>query len=767
MLRKIVLALFVINVLSFNVYSKNSDIDAKIVNEIRVQGNINVKVSFIKDNMKIKRKKVYSQKLVDDSIKSLLDTGLFDDVTIESIDEESGLVLLVQVKEKPKIVAIDFQGNEQMKKSKIKAVIKTELKKEYDQAKVNIDEEAIATLYKDKGYADVKVDSYVDSDDKTGEAVLTFYITEGKKIMIKKVLVTGNTAIKTKKILKTMKTKRKKVFKEEVLTEDLKQIEHMYKNEGYLQVEVKDTTRELDEARQYMTLTINVSEGKQYIVGDIKFEGNTEFSNDKLIKTVSLQKGKIYRQENFDETIATMQDMYAEKGYIQARVVPKYEYKENIVDIIFDITENSIVYIDRIYLDGNKVTRDYVIRRQILVKEGEPFNVKRIRRSQEQIYNLGFFQDVQIDLDQTAKDKADLIFNVVEQKTGLASVGVGYSSQDKAVGNLQVSENNLFGRGQSISLLWEFGKTKKNYQISFNEPYFFGTYTSFGCDVFNMTRDLEYVYTNKLGSLTSDWYTEKHLGGNIRFGRKLREDYYAKATYGFDRVRISDVDTLDDSPEHQLLINEQGKGYQDTSSLTLAVSRDTRDNVFYTYRGMYTNLSAKFAGGLFGGNNNFSKFYYTNSIFIKTFWKFVLAFNMEGGVVAYYSPSTEVPIYERFYVGGAESVRGYNYRGDIGPSEGGNYKMVYNIEYKFPIVSENKRPILQWAFFADAGGSWLKSDEVTFKIGRESNYMKAGVGFGLRFTTPVFPVRLDWGYGLNQREGEDPKQFYFTVGQLF
>lgn len=212
---------------------------------------------------------------------------------------------------------------------------------------------------------------------------------------------------------------------------------------------------------------------------------------------------------------------------------------------------------------------------------------------------------------------------------------------------------------------------------------------------------------------------------------------------------------------------DQKEGEQNTSSIGLSCSRDTRDNVFDPSEGAYTTLSTKFAGGLFGGNRNFTKYQVGHSWFIPTFWKFVLGFNVSGGVVTAFPPSKNVPIYETFYVGGAESVRGYDYRGDIGPGGGGNYKIVYNVEYKFPIVQEMNHTVLQGAFFCDVGGTWNDQNRVTLEIGRGTYQMKSGVGFGIRFKTPIFPIRLDWGYGLNKAPGKTPDQFYFTIGSIF
>jgi len=204
-----------------------------------------------------------------------------------------------------------------------------------------------------------------------------------------------------------------------------------------------------------------------------------------------------------------------------------------------------------------------------------------------------------------------------------------------------------------------------------------------------------------------------------------------------------------------------------TSSISSQVIWDTRDNIFDPTRGTRDSLSLQYAGGILGGDINFIKTIAKSSWYFPTFWKFVLSLNVQAGRVEPFDSNTDVPIYQRFYVGGADTVRGYQYATQIGPANGGDVMAVGNVEYKFPIVQEKNHTILQGAFFYDIGGTWASASDVDFAIGTETNKLKAGIGFGIRFTTPVFPLRLDWGYGLNHNPGESLSQFYFTIGNIF
>ncbi len=737
-----------------------------LVRDIRVEGTKNFNESVVRDKIKLKKKDKIKKEQIGEDIKAILETGYFDDVTSETKIISGGIAVIYRVVEKPMIKKILIEGNQNIKKSKIKDKIQLKIKGYYDEFSLNLAKQDILNFYKEQGYTDVALEASYYFDDKENSVEISFFISEGVLTKLDSFVISGNAEIKTKKIIAALGMKKKKVFKEDAYKKGLKNIVMLYRDKGYLDAEVTEKNRIFNEERSKIIVELEIKEGQKYSVGEINILGNKEFSREELFAKLTLKSNELFRQSLYEESIAALHNIYAERGYVRAEIKPEIIYKDKFVNVNFSIVENGIVYIDKIYIDGNNVTKDHVIRREIVIKEHEPFNVTKTRRSQERIFNLGFFRDINLDVDQVNNNTVDLIFKVEEKPTGMATIGAGYSSEDGVIGNLQISKANLFGRGQKLSFMWEFGKRKQNYQVSFFEPYLFGSFISFGTDLFDMTRSRDYVYTDDNGIRKTDVYTEKHQGAAIKFGRRFFDDYLVNVSYGFDRVKIYDVDD-DTSVNHMPLVEEQKKGEQDTSSITTTFSRDTRDNVFFTRRGTYTRLSVKYAGGALGGNNNFVKGLFNHSRFYNVFWNFVLAFNLDAGKVDSFTPSKEVPIYERFYIGGSESVRGYDYRGDIGPQDGGLYKIVYNVEYKFPIVMDKKQVVLEGAIFYDVGGSWANGGDVDLRIGRGPNMMRSGVGVGIRFTTPAFPIRLDWGYGLNKEEGRDPAQFYFTIGQIF
>ncbi len=731
------------------------DAATKKVRAIEFSGLRNVGAGTVKSAIKISKGDVYDQKLVDEDISNIYKLGLFSDVSADVSDFNEGVKVTFTVQEKLIVKSIDFKGNKEFSNRKLRDEITTKVKEGYDTRDVHNDIGKISTLYKDKGYADVKVEDFSTTDDAAGFAMVTFSITEGSKVLIGEVTVEGVKKFKPKKILGLLDTKKKNVYKDQTFKDDLKKIEAFYKDRGYLNVKITDTPVTYNTERTKMNIRVIVDEGQQYVNGKVAFTGNTVFTKERLTDAFDMKEGIVFSQTDFEQGVNNLKALYADGGYIRAKFDPVMNKNEKtgIVDVSVDIKENGIIYIDKIFVDGNTKTKSYVVTRELLVHEGDVFAVGRIRRSQERLYNLGFFKDVKVDIEETKEpDKANLAIEVEEDKTGLISLGAGYSSVDKLVGTIQLTEINLYGRGQKLNLTYEFGSRKQNYELGFTEPYLFGNNLLFGVDVLNTT-----VYRNYQNDDTA--YQERRRGGDVRIGKPLSEILNLDFVYAYEDVNVFDIA----SQFTGIILPERDV----SSSLTSSITRDTRDNVFDTSRGSRHSLSLEVAGGPLGGSVNFVKPTVTASKFFPTIWKFVFGLNGKISYVRQFSPSKEVPIYERFYLGGADTVRGYDY-GQIGPSTKGTIIFVSNAEYKFPLVQEGGRSIVSFAFFADMGGSWLKQDEISLKVGSKDTQMKTGAGFGLRLRPmPVLPIRIDWGYGFNHKPGEQRSQFYFTMGQVF
>ncbi|MFC2091152.1 outer membrane protein assembly factor BamA [Elusimicrobiota bacterium] len=742
--------LLLLSFLGMSLYPLHSQEIVQVV----IEGNKKVPDKDIIKNMVLKKGSQYDPVKAGEDLSSIYDMGMFDDVSVLMDDVSSGTIRVIyRVEEKPVIKSIEFKGNQQIKSKKLAKKIELKKKEFFDEFMMEDDIIILGEFYKKEGFAECSVEAYSTPHEEDNTISVTFYVNEGNKIKIKEIKLVGIVQEKYKKVRKKIKSKKGKVYKKDLLDEDKQEVISHYKNSGYLNVELEGPVITYDPEHKYMYVTFFVEEGNKYYINEMTFSGNMQLPFEELIKAVRIKKDDIYSEKDLETAMFMIRELYGTDGYIKMSVLPHFYYDDinHKVNIDFEILEGPKVYVQNIYVDGNYVTRDYVIEREFKLKEGDPFNLNKVRATQAQIYKLGFFSDVQVEMLPTGfADKTDLVFIVEEQKTGMASVGAGYSSVDKLVGTLRVSQENLFGRGQKLAAMWEFGTgdtKKQNYRIDFTEPYMFNTPTPFGLSVYNTSR------RRFVGDFD---YREQRSGGSVTVGRHLTDDFTGYMKYSLEQIKIHEVSSA--------IEDDVDEGDDTTSSVTPSIIYDTRDYPFDPSKGYYLKASNQIAGGILGGDRDFIKFEFQGTYFQPIFWRVVGVLNFISGAVSKYSDSKDVPIYERFNVGGAESIRGYDYW-EIGPPEGGRYKNVVNFEIKFPIVSEKRQTILQGAFFYDIGSAWKDASDIILKSGLEEDKLKRGYGFGIRFKTQAFPIRLDWGYGVDKHPKDS--QWYFTLGDIF
>jgi outer membrane protein insertion porin family len=743
--------------------------------KIRAEGNRNVRERVILAQVKTRKNDLYDPPKLRKDVQAIYGMGNFEDVSLEVTDVPGGVIVTFKVAEKPVIKRIDFKGNKKLGSSKLRDGISLKESDPLDKYKLNLDVEKILSVYKDEGFAAAQVEPFTTTD-PTNHVMITFFITEGTQVLVKEVDITGVTAFKPKKIKKLMKTRRKKVFKQDVLTKDTEEIIKYYKNRGYQNVKIPDPTQTFNDDKTRITVSVTIEEGPLFHFADSRFSGNVIFATDKLDSAIQYKPGDIYSQEKVDQTISKLQDTYGAQGYIRVLVTPEYsqDVSSGTTDIAYKIAEGDVVYVDHIGVEGNTHTKDFVIRREIKLKEGDPFSSVLARKSVERLYNLGFLDNVDVDVQQPASPtKADVIFTVTEGKPGVLSAGAGYSSVDGLIGTLQVQHINFLGRGQRVNVQWQFGSRTNSFDVGWTEPWFMGKPMTLGLNIFNVTRTLQL-------NTVRDAYKTHDLGGSITAGPRFSDIYSLLFSYSYALRRRFDVfndpgnPTQTDSIRSQVLgpesiadrsINEVRKR---TSNFGQQLIRDTRDNQFDPTRGMRTSLAVTEGGLAPAGTIKFWKPSIDQSVHFPTFWKFVLSFHGNLAMVKPYGGDARDDIVdELFHIGGADTVRGYDL-GRVGSIDGGEIAHVYNVEYKFPIAPDERgKTLLQGVFFYDIGGSWNKMRQVNYQTGSGRDGLKQGVGFGIRFKTPVFPLRLDWGHALNAAPGEAQSQFYFTVGSLF
>ena len=742
------------------------------VQEIEIKGLKNIKPKLILKTVRAKKGKVYYEEDKKTDIENLINLGNLERVSVELEYIENGEILkknydivsdtrpvkvIYTLYEKPCIEEIKIIGAKKISRSSLKSEMELDKGDFYDDVRIKEAISKIEKKYREKGYINADIKYEVNLDSQTNKVIVNINIKEGERVSVRNLWIEGIKSYKTKKIIKLMKNRPKKIFYQEDLTKDLTEIEKFYKNNGFANFKIIDSTFSFIE-QKYVDIKISLDEGRKYIFGDTSFSGNSLYTTNELLTSVEYQKGKIFKDEKLTDTIKNIQEKYADKGYLKVLVSTIAAYRDNFMDINFSIEENYPIYVRYIDVEGNKTTKTKVFKREIVQKEGDVFSLSKIRRSQEKIFNLGFIDNVELMINPTENpDTVDLVFDVTEGKPGMLTAGAGLSSRDGFVGMLSVSHMNMFGLAQRLSLNWNFGKRVEDYSFNWTTPWIYDKPTSLGLSLFNNRRYRSY-------STTYSAYTEKRTGGRITLGPRFEDDKYAlNFSYTYEKVRIFDV--------NEIYKNEIAQGTSVQSSISAEFVRDTRDYIWDPTRGTKFSLGIELFGGPLGGNLDLYKptlsYSYNHKLFSIDDWPFVFSIASRFGWVKNFGSTEEVPVYERYFLGGSESIRGYNTNGQIGPENGGKVYYVTNAEFKFPLAREKKRTIVQWAFFFDIGNSWDHFDSISFKTGSKLNQLKAGAGFGIRFTTPAFPIRLDWGYGFNHKRGEQLSDIYFTIGNLF
>ena len=544
------------------------------------------------------------------------------------------------------------------------------------------------------------------------------------------IVVQGNENISKDLIISQIASNLDDVFSKENIEKDMKAVYDL----GYF----KDVRIKLESFRDGYKVVFVVVENLP--IKEINIEGNTIVSVEKIREVMVLREGQVFCQKILKNDVDRISQLYKDKGYLLI----------NIKDINFDEEGKLWIKISegrlgKIVIEGNDKTKEKVITREINIKPGDLFNFEIAKKSLQKIYNLGYFEDVSMKLEPgSEEDKIVLVIKVIEKNTGKFGIGAGYNSEEGLMGFASVEESNLFGGGQKVQAKVELGG-RTTYKVSFLEPWLANTPTSFGFEVYDTTRKEE---EKEEGEVISE-YEEARLGGKLIFGRRISDTINLGLELKTEKVTYNLVSgSLPDDSDEGL-----------TNSLTPTFTYDTRDNVFNPTSGLYGNISIEKAGGFLGGDYDFTKYNLTLSTYISTkiveevidirsiekitdkLSKGVVALRAIGGIA-----DTSLPSFAEYKVGGMNTVRGYDY-GEFS----GDKSLVFNAEYRLPLAKN-----FQAVLFADWGNAW--------DIGESINVsdLKFGKGIGIRFNTPIGPIRLDYGIG-----EEGIGQTYFSIGHTF
>lgn len=749
-----------------------------MVCEVAVEGLRNISKRTVTKAGSAKKGALYERYSVSEDINDISALGNFDKVEVD-ISRIKGTKkdkqffqpypchrLTYIVTEKPIFDRLTYQGRKHLGKGAITQAMTLKLKDPFNQAKLDADLARIQAKYAEKGYVNAQIKYELTRVEKENTVEVKLIIDEGPRTRVEAVNINGLHEIPLKKLLAKASNKPGKVYKPQNLQRDYVKMMLYGRNQGYAQFMMTEPKLDYNADKSLVSVSYDVTEGPKVDFGTTAFEGSTVFSDAELKEKIYYRTGKLYNQKDFEDTVSAIQEAYADKGYLQARVQPRYDVQNGLLNISFDISEGGIFYIDNVDVSGYGKTKKYVFTRELSIHPGDLYDAAKIRRSQTKIMNLGFINDVQVDLQPTADpQKVDLGFNVVEGRPGMFQAGLAMSSMDGLYGEVSVNHLNFLNRAQRLSLRTMFGKEILDYTVSWYTPWIYEKPTSLGVDAFNTRRYRSFVTENQA-------YTEKRIGGRVKVGPRFNDDIYQLSFgYSFENVDIYDIDpkymyTPDKKPGEYI---EKGKTNISTFSADAAI--DTRDNMWDPTRGWRNSLGVALAGGPIGGDLDLW-YFNARSIFNHTVlnvggnYPIVFVLSNKFGSVQPYGRTKYVPPYEKFFLGGADTVRGYERAGEIGPVYGGDMYYVMNAELRFPIAREGRRNMAQFAFFFDMGNSWDHFDDIDFSLGPNEHQFKAGVGVGLRFTTPALPIRIDWGYGLNHAKGQDKSHFYFNMSNM-
>ena len=741
---------------------------ATAVKAIDIQGNKSIGIAQILAKIKTRVGQDYQEGVVSDDLKRLYNTGHFADVKIDHEDYQGGYKVIVRLKEKPIVDEVTFSKLRYYNKRFLESKMKTKKDKFLDNKTLKDDVNTIEELYKKKGLTQVKVDVETFEDEATNKASLHFIIREGYRVRVKRINIYGNTAYTDKKIMKVMKSRWAWLFnrgflKEDVLEEDMTRVQTFYEQNGY--IDIKATYQVEPLYQGLVNVNVTIEEGKRYYVGDVSFNGNAVLSEyDVKSNLKHMKEANVFSREKLEEDIGDLRNEYFDRGYISANVqeATSFNTETGKVDIKLDIQEGNLAYVNKIKIQGNTRTRDIVVRRELRMYPGDQFDGKKLRKSKDRLKNLGYFEDIGYDIEDTDQaDQKDLVVQVKEAKTGTFSFGGGYSTVDQLVGFIEIEQKNFdisnwpsfTGGGQNLRLRGEVGSTRQNLVMSFTEPWLFDYPISGGFDAFLTER--------KRDSNTGYGYDEQHTGGDLRLGKSFNDNFSVGSSYRLEQIKISDLQ----SDASQGLRDEEGSNI--VSALGFSTSHDYRDSPVSPTKGIIINNGVDLAGGILGGDKDFYRLQTSGSLFVPL--KFselttVLELSARTGMVKAYDNTSQVPIFERYFAGGAQSIRGYNER-KVGPLDpntedpiGGEAMFISSVEYTVPIVE-----ILKAAVFYDTGNVWEKAEDYG------TNGLKSGMGLGLRVKTPIGPINLDYGIPLNEEPGEEKKagKFYFSVSRGF
>jgi outer membrane protein insertion porin family len=754
--------------------AESSSPEAPRLDRVVITGNQRVEEEAIRVQLRSQAGTRLNEETVDNDVRALYRMGFFEDVETVLTDENGQWVLTYHVTERPLLREVHIEGNHKITREELEAAFKVRPNTILEPDKVRRGIEEAKKLYEKKGYLDATI-QYSTQPVGANEAILTYKVDEGKVVRINRLVFEGAHTFSKRELKKVMQTKEKWMFSfitgagnldNEVLKTDIERLTAFYYDHGYIDVKIADPV--VERKPDGLEVTIKIDEGEQYKVGSVDIGGDLLPDMEPAHKRLSLAPGEVFRTSKLREDITALTEVYGDAGYAFVNVTPDTAVNpaERTVDVVYKVGKGPQVTIDKIEITGNTKTRDKVIRRELQVEEQQRFSGSKLRRSQERLRRLGFFEDVNITTRKAeSEDRLDLLVDVKEASTGSFSAGAGISSGESFLFNVRLSEINLFGRGQRVVLNADFGAIRRNFSVDFTEPYFLDTPLTFGVSLFDW-------------QLIFDDFTRGGTGGSIRFLYPFTAlGWSSLAGYSLEDTRLGLEYRIEDATISDVASNAPAdfkaeEGTSLTSSITPRLFRDTRNHPFDPTSGSLQDFSIEVAG--LGGQSKFIKaearlrWYYP---FYKSpaLGTFVFSTGANVGYGYSYGQFRDLPLFERYFPGGINSVRGFRIL-SLGPRNdqfiltgqesnsnavGGSEQLISNNEIIFPILESLG---VKGVTFFDAGNAFSAAQ------GYDLGEMRMAVGGGLRWLSPIGPLRIEIGFPLNKRVGDDTQTVMFSFG---
>ena len=765
--------------------------------QIRHIGPVAVSDERIHANIQTRIDEPLNTSKINQDIKNLLGTGFFLNVNVTWERTSGGVRLIYAVQGRPTLNRIDFQGNDRVRTRTLRKKIETKVGEPINEKKLFFDSLAIKEYYEKKGYRETTVKYVTDIQEEQGQGSVTFEIAESPKVRIKAVEFEGNFAFKTKKLRKEIKTRNRwmfswltgsGVYKEDQFLKDRGRLREFYFEEGYLDFVIRDVKFDYP-AEDKLIITIVIFEGQQYRLGDLRIEGNERFTTEQLMfrqtrrgpqPRLPMQPGDVFTPQKFRDNNEAISDLYESAGYLSpmnqgdTRIVPLQSANtaEGTMDLNYQIQEGSPVTIDKIEIRGNTKTKDKVIRRELAVAPGEPFNMVLARLSQTRLQGLQYFDTVDLSVEPTdIPERKNLVVKVTEkaQGTGNFIVGAGFNSVENLVGFVELNQGNFDigkppvfqGGGQKLLMRAQAGTRRQDYMITFIEPWLFDRKLELSTSLFH--RRLDFL---------SSVFNENRTGGTISVRTPLFSDFViGELGYTLEMIEISDV-----YPNASVIfLEEAAAGKRLVSRINPTLYYDTRSGGRLPNRGQLTRLRFELAGGPLGGDTDIYKVELGNKHYFRGLLdNHIIELMGIVEVVQEYGDSDRVPLFDRNFLGGLYSLRGFRFR-DVGPKDnfgepiGGRTSWFASAEYSVPITER-----FRLAAFYDIGmvyqDSFSFSTDYRYRVGDEYRAAKTSayndnIGFGMRMELPIGPLRLDYGIPLTSDPDHDASnRFNFGVG---